>query len=239
MLAGKTAFGLVAVLTVMAASIFIPARTLHYWQAWLFLCVYAICNVLVVAYLWKTDQASLKAEDERRAFSEGKAAQKVIMGFASIGFIALLIVPALDHRLRWSNAPPVVAVIGDVLVACGFFVTTLVFRENSFAAATIQVTDEQRVVSTGPYAIVRHPMYAGGLVFDRRHPTRARFILGTRRGRRHASGSGLAASRRRSVFVREPNRIQSVSVEGSMAPDTGGFLAGEGRSYGIEKPKER
>ena len=164
MLAGKTAFGLVAVLAVMAAMIFIPARTVHYWQAWLFLCVYAICNVLVVAYLWKTDQALLARRMSGGPFAEGKPAQKIVMALASVGFIALLIVPALDHRLRWSNAPPAVAIVGDIIVVFGFFVATLIFRENTFAAATIQIAEEQRVVSTGPYAIVRHPMYAGGLV---------------------------------------------------------------------------
>ena len=56
------------------------------------------------------------------------------------------------------------AIVGDIIVVFGFFVATLIFRENTFAAATIQIADEQRVVSTGPYAIVRHPMYAGGLV---------------------------------------------------------------------------
>jgi protein-S-isoprenylcysteine O-methyltransferase Ste14 len=164
MLAAKTAFGLVAVLAVMAAMIFIPARTVHYWQAWLFLCVYAICNVLVVAYLWKTDQALLARRMSGGPFAEGKPAQKIVMALASIEFIALLIVPALDHRQGWSNAPAAVAIVGDIVVVFGFFVATLIFRENTFAAATIQIADEQRVVSTGPYAIVRHPMYAGGLI---------------------------------------------------------------------------
>jgi protein-S-isoprenylcysteine O-methyltransferase Ste14 len=164
MLAGKTAFGLAAVLALMAAMIFTPARTFHYWQAWVFLGVYAICNVLVIAYLWKTDRALLLRRMSGGPFSERNPAQKIIMALASVGFVALLIIPALDHRLLWSNAPPAVAVIGDILVVFGFFVATLIFRENTFAAATIQVADEQRVVSTGPYAIVRHPMYAGGLV---------------------------------------------------------------------------
>jgi protein-S-isoprenylcysteine O-methyltransferase Ste14 len=164
MLVRKTAFALAAVLALMAAMIFIPAGTFHYWQAWLFLCVYTVCNVLVIAYLWKNDRALLQRRMSGGPFAEGKPAQKIIMALASAGFIALLVVPALDHRLRWSNAPPAVAVVGDTLVAFGFFVATLIFRENTFAAATIQIADDQRVVSTGPYAIVRHPMYAGGLV---------------------------------------------------------------------------
>jgi protein-S-isoprenylcysteine O-methyltransferase Ste14 len=164
MLARKTAFGLVAVLAVMAAMMFIPAGTFDFWQAWVFLCVYAVCNVLVVAYLLRADRALLERRMSGGPFSEGEPAQKVIMALASIGFIALFVVAAFDHRLRWSNTPSAVALIGDILVVFGFLVVTLIFRENTFAAATIQIADDQCVVSTGPYAIVRHPMYAGGLV---------------------------------------------------------------------------
>jgi protein-S-isoprenylcysteine O-methyltransferase Ste14 len=152
------------VLAVIAAAVFVPARTLNYWQAWVFLCVYAICNVLVVAYLWRTDPALLERRTTGGPFAEGTLTQRLVMTLASIGFIALLVVPALDHRMLWSKAPPAVAVIGDVLVVLGFFVVTLIFRENTFAAATIQIADEQRVISTGPYAIVRHPMYAGAMI---------------------------------------------------------------------------
>jgi protein-S-isoprenylcysteine O-methyltransferase Ste14 len=163
-LAGKTAFGLAVVLAVMAATIFIPAGTLSYRQAWVFLCLYAICNVLVVAYLWKTDRELLVRRMSGGPFAEAEPAQKIVMALASIGFIGLAIVSALDHRFRWSNPPTVVAIIGDMLVVFGFVVVTLIFRENTFAAATIQIADDQRVVSTGPYAIVRHPMYAGAFI---------------------------------------------------------------------------
>ena len=71
--------------------------------------------------------------------------------------------PALDHRFAWSHPPVAVEIAGDVLVAVGFFVVYRVFRENSFTAATIEVSTGQKVISTGPYAIVRHPMYAGAL----------------------------------------------------------------------------
>jgi len=83
---------------------------------------------------------------------------------ASLGFIALLVVPALDHRMQWSHVPVFVIVVGDFLVALWWLVVFVVFRENSFASATIEVAEGQTVISTGPYAIVRHPMYAGGLL---------------------------------------------------------------------------
>jgi protein-S-isoprenylcysteine O-methyltransferase Ste14 len=86
------------------------------------------------------------------------------MFFASLGFIALLVVPALDHRMHWSHVPPFIVMLGDVLVAVGWLIVLIVLRENSFASATIEVSDNQRVISTGPYAVVRHPMYAGSLL---------------------------------------------------------------------------
>ena len=163
-LAIKILIGVAAVLAVISAIIFISAWTLDYWQAWVFLCVYAIGNVLMVVDLWRNDQALLQRRMSGGPFAEQKPAQKVIMLLMSIAFVALLVVPALDHRLRWSNAPPAVAIFGDMLLAFGFYIEALIFRENTFAAATIQVAGEQHVISTGMYAIVRHPMYAGALI---------------------------------------------------------------------------
>src|SRR5262249_37063676 len=95
---------------------------------------------------------------------EKQSEQKLTMLVASLAFIALLVVPALDHRMQWSQVPVSVIVVGDILVALWWLVIFIVFRENSFASATIEVAEGQTVVSTGPYAIVRHPMYAGGLL---------------------------------------------------------------------------
>jgi protein-S-isoprenylcysteine O-methyltransferase Ste14 len=87
------------------------------------------------------------------------------MVFMSIGFIALIVIPGLDHRFGWSQAPAIVAFAGNALVAAGFFAVFLVFRQNTFASSTIGVVEGQTLVSTGPYAIVRHPMYAGALIY--------------------------------------------------------------------------
>src|SRR5262249_31526792 len=89
--------------------------------------------------------------------------QKIIILFALFGFITLLIFPALDHRFGWSPVPLYVSVIGDLLVALGFIFTFFVILQNNYAASTIQVVEGQKVVSTGLYAYVRHPMYAGVL----------------------------------------------------------------------------
>jgi len=83
----------------------------------------------------------------------------------SVGFIALLIVPALDRRWGWSAVPPVGVMVGDALVLIGFLLIVRVYRENTFTSATIQIVEHQRVISTGPYAMVRHPMYASALLY--------------------------------------------------------------------------
>ncbi len=95
---------------------------------------------------------------------EQRASQRVIQTFGAIVFMLLLIVPGIDHRLEWSHMPVWTVFIGDLLIASGFAVVFAAFRENAYTSATITVEKEQAVASTGPYALVRHPMYAGALV---------------------------------------------------------------------------
>jgi protein-S-isoprenylcysteine O-methyltransferase Ste14 len=156
--------GVFSLILVMAALLFVPAGTLDYWQAWTFLAVYAAASLAITLYLMKKDPELLRRRMRGGPFAEKEAAQKVIMSIASLGFIALIVVPALDRRFAWSHMPPSMALGGDALMALGWIAVLFVFRENSFSAATIEVAPDQRVISTGPYAVIRHPMYAGGLV---------------------------------------------------------------------------
>ena len=84
---------------------------------------------------------------------------------ASLGFAGLLVVPALDVRFKWSQVPAGIVVLGDAVFALGFGFIARVYRENTFTSATIQVAEGQRVIATGPYAVVRHPMYASALLY--------------------------------------------------------------------------
>ena len=81
----------------------------------------------------------------------------------TLGFVAMLVVPALDHRFAWSAVPLWATLAGDVLVTIGFLIIFLVYKEDAFASATIKVYPDQKVISTGLYGPVRHPMYMGGL----------------------------------------------------------------------------
>ncbi len=148
----------------MAALIFIPAGTLAFWQAWLFLTVYFSLSLGMTFYLMKYDRPLMARRMRGGPGAEKDKTQKIVMTLASICFIALLFVPGLDRRFGWSSIPPMIAIIGDGLVILGYFIIFLVFRENSFSSATIETAENQTVISTGPYAAVRHPMYAGALI---------------------------------------------------------------------------
>jgi protein-S-isoprenylcysteine O-methyltransferase Ste14 len=154
------AFGLA-----IALLLFGVAGTIHYWQAWVYLAIALGASLLTTLYLMKHDPALLERRMRGGPTAEREPRQKLIMLFASLGFIALLVVPALDHRFGWSAVPLRLVVVGDVLTALGFYMIFRVYRVNPFTAATIQVTPDQHVVSTGPYAIVRHPMYASASLY--------------------------------------------------------------------------
>lgn len=158
-------FALTVLALVMGLLLFVPAGTVHYWQAWVYLSIFMGASVLTTLYLIRKDPALLKRRMSGGPRAEKRPAQKFIMLCTSIGFIALLVVPALNHRFRWSAVPLGGIVVGDVLVAIGFYLIFLVYRENPFSSATIEVAENQKVISTGPYAIVRHPMYASASLY--------------------------------------------------------------------------
>ena len=148
----------------MAALLFGGAGTVDWWQAWLFLAVYFAASIAISYYLIRYDPALLARRMRGGPWAEKRPAQRLIMLIASAGFIALVVVPAIDERLGWSHMPAAIVFAGNVLMALGWLGTWFVFRENSFTAATIERAPDQRVISTGPYAIVRHPMYSSMLV---------------------------------------------------------------------------
>jgi protein-S-isoprenylcysteine O-methyltransferase Ste14 len=161
----RTWRSLVGVALVMGLLLFLAAGTAHYWQAWCCLVVVFAAWGLLTLYLMRNDPALLKRRSSGGATAEKETSQKIIMAFTTIGFIALLVVPGLDHRFNWSRVPVSIVIAGDFLMMVGFYIIFLVFKENTFASATIEIATGQQVVSTGPYAVVRHPMYAGGLLY--------------------------------------------------------------------------
>jgi len=163
-LARRTVLGFAQLIVVMAIALFGPAWTLNYPQAWVYLLIFFGSAAIISVYLWRNDPGLLERRIDAGPTAEKQPLQQLIQAVAAITFIGFLVVPSLDHRFAWSQVPLAMEVAGDALVALGFFIVYLVFKENSFAAATIEVAPGQKVTSTGPYAIVRHPMYAGALV---------------------------------------------------------------------------
>jgi len=144
--------------------LFLPAWTLAYWQAWVFIVIFRISVNVIGLYLSLKDPALLERRKKMGPGEEQSTTQKIIMFLAILSTLALLVFCAFDHRFAWSPVPSSVSVVGDVLVALGLLIDLFVFKENSYGGSTIEIVEDQKVISTGLYARVRHPMYVGVLV---------------------------------------------------------------------------
>src|SRR5215510_7746223 len=156
----KTLLRLGVLAVILGLLLFVSAGTVKYWQGWVYLGIFSGASLLISVYLIKNDPALLQRRMRGGPSAEKRATQKIIMLFASVGFIGLLVVPALDYRFGWSAVPLPIVILGDLLVALGLYLVFLVYKENTYTSATIEVAENQKVISTGPYALVRHPMYA-------------------------------------------------------------------------------
>jgi protein-S-isoprenylcysteine O-methyltransferase Ste14 len=157
----KSMAGLIFLDVVLGLALFLSAGSLAFWQAWLFLLVWTVCVLLITLYLIKYDQKLLASRTQAGPVAETQKVQQVIQGFASLFFIALFIVAGLNYRFHWAGVPAPLSFISDAFVVLGFFIVFLTFKENSFTSGTIEVVQDQKVVTSGPYKVVRHPMYAG------------------------------------------------------------------------------
>lgn len=145
-------------------ALFLPAWSVHYWQAWVFIAVFTVATIVTSAYLAVNDPAALQRRLKAGPIAETRPVQRIVMTATVLAIVALLVLSAFDHRFGWSSVPVSVVVVGNVLVAAGLLIAQYVVIQNSFAAATITVEAGQRLVSTGLYGLVRHPMYFGALV---------------------------------------------------------------------------
>jgi protein-S-isoprenylcysteine O-methyltransferase Ste14 len=156
--------GLAALAAIVGAVVFAGAGTFDYPEGWGFIVTFFGSSLAITLFLMKSDPKLLERRVKAGPVAEQRPMQRMIQSLASGAFVAIIAVPALDHRLGWSHVPSLIVAAGNVLVAFGFLVVFLVFKENSYASAVIEVGADQKVIDTGPYALVRHPMYAGALV---------------------------------------------------------------------------
>lgn len=164
-LAVRAWFALAVLTGVIGLLLFIAAGTIRYWQGWVYLSIFITTSALTTVFLLKQDPALLERRMHGGPMAEKRPVERIIMVGASIGFIAVLVVPALAYRFGWSMVPLGGVIAGDLLVVVGFYLIFLVYKENTYTSATIEVAADQKVISTGPYAMVRHPMYASALLY--------------------------------------------------------------------------
>lgn len=160
----KSLAGLTSLIVIVGLCIFVPAWSLAFWHGWVYLSIFAVSTALITLYLWNNDPKLLERRAKAGALAEKENSQKIIGIVLGLAFISIIIVPALDHRFGWSDVPILAVIAGDVVVALGFFLIFLAFRANTFAGITIEIAAGHQPIATGPYALVRHPMYSGGII---------------------------------------------------------------------------
>ena len=154
-----------AAIVVAAVLLFVPAGTVHWWQGWAYLGIISIPMVAFSAYYYKHDPALV----ERRMRTQEKIReQKIVMRAASAVTLAALVVPGLDYRFGWSaqligTVPLWLTLPAMALTLITYLATMWVMNVNRFAGRTIEVEEGQPVIASGPYRIVRHPLYASSL----------------------------------------------------------------------------
>lgn len=148
-------------LLVLFGVLFVSAGTCSYWQAWVYGAVLVVPMSLLLVYLIIKDPALLA---RRMQFKEREAEQKRIIKLSSVIYILIYLLPGLDSRFAWSQVPWVWTLVADLFVLLGYLSFVWVMKVNSYAARTVEVVPGQEVISSGPYAWVRHPMYAGNIL---------------------------------------------------------------------------
>lgn len=160
----KTLLSFVELIAIIVLFLFAPAGSFNFWQAWVYSIIYVVSSAMITFYLWKTKPELLARRVNAGPGAEKEKIQKITHFFVILLFIVFLVISAFDHRFGWSHVPFYIVVLGDVLVVSGFFLLFLVFKENAFASSIVEVTTNQKVITTGPYSIVRHPLYMSGLI---------------------------------------------------------------------------
>jgi protein-S-isoprenylcysteine O-methyltransferase Ste14 len=153
---------LLVAIPVLFAFFFLPAGTISYWEAWVYMAIIFIPMLLVLAYLLKNDPDLL---ERRMKMRERETEQKLIVKLSVFQFLLAYLLPGFDQRFGWSNVPAAVVIVAELLVLTGYGIFFLVLRENRYASRVIEVEQAQQVITSGPYRIVRHPMYLGLLAF--------------------------------------------------------------------------
>jgi len=146
---------------VMGLMFFLPAGNFNYWEAWLYMAILVTPIVIFLFYLIKHDPELL---ERRMRTKEKESQQKTITKIGSLIFILIYLIPGFDQRYGWSSVPIAIIIIADIIVFLGYLLFIRVLLENSYASRVVEVEQQQKVITTGPYKIVRHPLYLAVLL---------------------------------------------------------------------------
>ena len=163
-LLSKSFFGLLFLICVMGAALFLPFGSFSYHLAWLYLGVFSGSVIVITVYLFVFDKHLLKSRLAAGPIAEARTLQKIIQSMASLAFFGIFLLSAFDYKNDWSGVPLTFSYIADLMCVFAFIFLFYVFKQNTFLSATIEVQEKQEVISNGLYGIVRHPMYAGAFI---------------------------------------------------------------------------
>lgn len=141
--------------------LFLPAGTTKFWEAWIFWSGFSLITLFITVYFAKKNPELLS----RRTKVKGKETSKKAPAFLKLYYLGFIL-PGIDFRLNWSNVPVWLVILSNILVFGSYIFIFFVFRENAYASTVIQVENEQHVITTGPYSIIRHPMYLGMVIMS-------------------------------------------------------------------------
>lgn len=158
----KSLFTVPIILTViMWVILFLPAWTMKFWQAWILWSGFSIITFSITAYFINRNPEFLA----RRTKSKEKNIKKKSPLFLKLYYIGFIL-PGIDFRFNWSNEPLWLVILSNIIVFASYIFIFYVFKQNSYASTTIQVEEDQNVISSGPYSIIRHPMYLGMILMS-------------------------------------------------------------------------
>lgn len=160
----KSFAGLSFLICLIGAALFVPFKSFNYNLAWLYLSLFTICVVGITVYLFLFDKHLLKSRLQAGPVAEIRPTQKVIQTISGLSFLGIFVLSALDYKNKWSDVPLALSYVADLFCFFAFVFLFFVFKQNTFLSATIEVQEEQQVITTGLYGIVRHPMYTGALI---------------------------------------------------------------------------
>ena len=146
---------------VLALLVFLPAWTLRYWQGWLLLAILFVPMLVVGAVLMKRSPALL---EKRLNAKEEQSEQKAVLMLSALMFLAAFVLAGLNYHFGWFVLPAWVSIAAAVVFLGGYALYAEVMRENAYLSRTVEVQEDQKVIDTGLYGVVRHPMYLSTLL---------------------------------------------------------------------------